>query len=336
MSTIGLDIGGANLKASDTRRSRSIPFPLWRQPSQLADALSRLLADFSPITQLAVTMTGELADCYSSRDEGVQRILDAVATAAGRIPVRAWQTGGEFVSLDEARELAPLVAAANWHALATWAGRAVPRGAGLLLDMGSTTTDIIPLLDGLPDPRGWTDQERLASEELVYVGASRTPLCALVQHLELRGARVGIAREQFATMLDVQLLLGHVTEEPDNLDTADGRPATVVHSRQRLARMLCADAGDFADGELVELAGAFESSVLKLLRASLHQVIASSPQPICSIIFSGTGEPLLQRTVSAVAELASAEQLSLRSLLGEQHSQAACAYALSVLGSERG
>ena len=55
-----------------------------------------------------------------------------------------------------------LAAASNWHALARFAGRYVPRGTGLLVDIGSTTCDIIPLVDGEPASGGRTDPEPAA------------------------------------------------------------------------------------------------------------------------------------------------------------------------------
>lgn len=94
-------------------------------------------------------------------------------------------TSGEFAEVQDAIELPQLVAAANWHALATWAGRAVPVGPALLIDAGSTTTDIIPLLNGIPCPQGFTDLQRLADPELVYTGVRRTPILLIVHHVPL-------------------------------------------------------------------------------------------------------------------------------------------------------
>src|SRR5690242_15848141 len=115
---IGLDIGGANLKLSDgERRSLSRQFPLWKVHEQLAAALGGLLREFESPPALAVTMTGELADCFATKAEGVRHIVKAVENAAAGVPVHVWTTGSEFVSPDDACDLVPLVAASNWHAL---------------------------------------------------------------------------------------------------------------------------------------------------------------------------------------------------------------------------
>src|SRR6202030_2937868 len=108
-----------------------------------------------------------------------------------------------------------------------------PRGSGLLIDVGSTTTDVIPLSGGRAVPRGVTDAARLQTSELVYTGARRTPVCALVHE--------GVAAELFATTLDVYLTLGAFAED-SSTDTADGRPATRPRAHARLARMRGGDA----------------------------------------------------------------------------------------------
>jgi uncharacterized hydantoinase/oxoprolinase family protein len=78
-----------------------------------------------------------------------------------------------------------------------------------MIDIGSTTTDIIPLDKGRVAVRGRTDTERLRTGELVYAGIRRTPLCALATELPLgQGPPIGLAAELFATSLDVFLTLG--------------------------------------------------------------------------------------------------------------------------------
>ena len=160
-SVLGLDVGGANLKAAHTAGfTRHVPFSLWKNPGGLADALRTLLAGAPPRATLAVTMTGELCDCFESKREGVAAILDAVESVAESTPVRVWTTDGVFLNPSAARNIPLKVASANWLALATFAGRFAPAGSALLIDVGTTTTDIIPLIDGRPVPEGRTDPER--------------------------------------------------------------------------------------------------------------------------------------------------------------------------------
>src|SRR5689334_10763296 len=127
MAVLGLDIGGANLKAAHgdgTAVTR--PFALWKNPHGLADALRDLLSALPAADRLAVTMTGELCDCYEDRRQGVAAILDAVEEAAPGRTVRVWRNDGQFSDVNAARADALMTASANWLALATFAGREAP------------------------------------------------------------------------------------------------------------------------------------------------------------------------------------------------------------------
>jgi probable H4MPT-linked C1 transfer pathway protein len=328
MAVLGLDVGGANLKAaSSAGDARSVPFALWKDPGGLADALRCLVGEFDAPERLAVTMTGELCDCFESKRQGVAFILDAVRAAAGGTPVLVWQTTGRFADPAESQACPLRSAAANWHALATFAGRFASQAPALLLDVGSTTTDVIPLQDGRPTPRGLTDPERLRSGELVYTGVRRTPLCAL---LGGRGAA-----EFFATTLDVYLVLGMLPEDPADRDTADGRPATCAAAHARLARMLCADLETSDAGLRLRLARHLRARQRCLLVRALRRVAARLPSPPRTVVLAGSGEFL--------AELALRDRrlpfkpggvVSLRRELGEGLSTAACAYAAAVLAAK--
>src|SRR5437867_4457715 len=94
---LGLDVGGANLEAAHTGgAARSRPFPLWKRPHDLAAALRALVAVLPPADRVAVTMTGELCDCFPTSRDGVRHILAAVAAVFPPPAVRVWRTDGRF------------------------------------------------------------------------------------------------------------------------------------------------------------------------------------------------------------------------------------------------
>ena len=276
-------------------------------------------------------MTGELCDCFRTKTEGVRHILSAVEEIAGGRNVSVYLVDGRFVSLSTAREWPQLAAASNWRALAQFAGRFAPHGRGLLIDVGSTTTDIIPLVDGRVTTRGRTDTERLASRELVYSGVGRTPICAMTQALPWRDGLCPVAAEFFSTTADAYVLLNEVVEDPFATWTADGRPLTFECARQRLARQLCADAGDFAVGDLLHLARAVRDAQLGQLASALSAVVAEA-EPPGVVILSGAGEFLAKET--AAASLLGWQTLSLTKRLGASVSHCAPAYAVAVLAEE--
>ncbi len=326
-SPIGLDIGGANLKAvHPCGQSALLPFPLWQKPDRLAAALDDLLCRLPPAEELAVTMTGELCDCFESKRQGVASILAAVESVARGRAVHVWLTDGRLVDLATVRRQPLLAAAGNWLALATWAGRLAPSGPALLLDTGSTTSDIIPLVDGRPIPVGRTDPDRLRSGELVYTGATRTPLCALL-------GSAGAA-ELFATTLDVYLVLGDWPEQPNRSDTADGRPATRACAQARLARMFCADLESSTAGERLELAQRIAGRQTRLLAEAIRRVAARLPGLPRTVIVAGSGSFLAERAWREAGETEE-RLIRLAEELGADRSVAACAYALAVLAAER-
>ena len=100
MKWLALDIGGANLKAADGEGfAVSLPFPMWENSHQLVDALRRLLSLVPRVTHVAATMTGELADCFTTKAQGVQFILNALGVAADGRHTRVYLTNGRLVSL---------------------------------------------------------------------------------------------------------------------------------------------------------------------------------------------------------------------------------------------
>lgn len=332
MSTLGLDIGGANIKAATAAEwAKSLSFPLWKTPDALLAALQSLIALHGGVDALAVTMTGELADCFTTKAEGVTRILAAVQTAAGDRPVSVWSTAGRFVTVAEANQSPFRVAAANWHALATWVGQRFPRRSSVLIDIGSTTTDIIPIRDGAPCPIGRTDLARLQSGELVYTGVRRTALAAVANTVLFRGRMVPVSSELFATTLDVFLMLGDIPRDPTDTDTANNRPATLPAAMDRIVRMLCADRTEIADIEVINLAQYWANRQRAQITASTKRVMQRQTTPCEAVIVSGSGAFLARRAAAHVEALKAAEVIALAEVFTPDIAEAACAYAVACL-----
>lgn len=326
---LGLDIGGANLKAATPdKRAATVPFPLWKQPDELPAALAELVARFPDADELAVTMTGELCDCFQTKREGVAAIVAAVQSASAGRRVRIWSTDGQFLDAETATREHLKVAAANWHALATYAGRYAPHHGGMLIDIGSTTTDLIPLNHGVPSTYGTTDPARLEMRELVYVGVLRTPVCAVYADR--------VCAELFATTRDVYTVLGRVAEQPDSCDTADGRPATFDHSLARLARMLGGDRETVSDDQLIHFATCVHARIVETLTAAARAAYYTfSPPELATVIVSGAGEFLARRVAEgAFPDRPKGAFVSLNDELGPVVSACAPAYAVAVLAAE--
>jgi probable H4MPT-linked C1 transfer pathway protein len=326
-----MDIGGANVKLADGHGyAESQPFALWQRPDDLGRILRTLIDEAPTCDHIAVTMTGELADCFQNKTEGVQRILDAVEQAAEGRSTRVYLTSGVLESMSAARQRVEEVAAANWHAVARFSGRFAPSGPAILIDVGSTTCDLIPLSDGVPCAVGANDTERLLEGELIYSGVMRTPICGIVSHILWQGLPCSVAREWFATTRDVYILTRDLPEDSADTNTADGKSATIGAAQTRLARMVCADEMSLA--EAVVSAEAVAATQADQIAEGICRIVARMGQTPNTIIVSGDGEFLAKRALAA-AQL-NANVVSLKDQLGERISRCAPAHAVAVLAKE--
>lgn len=320
---VGLDIGGANIKAADdSGRTRSQAFALWKNPQQLEEVLCGVIASFPPVERYAVTMTGELADCFLDRREGVTRIVEAACRVLGPA-VQFYAVDGRFVSADEAIADDSLVAASNWHALGTLAAEIEPQD-GLLIDIGSTTSDLIPLRGGRVATQSRTDHDRLGRGELVYVGIGRTPVCAVVDTLPYLGEHSPIMNEVFATTDDCAVVIGMSAPDETDTDTCDGRPRTVAAASNRLARMIGLDHRTVTPEDAAIMA----AFVIGRIRARLLVAAEVLSSPGATWILAGHGSSLL--TVPGDRRC-----LEIAAMFGPELSRVGPAYAVARLAGTR-
>jgi probable H4MPT-linked C1 transfer pathway protein len=266
---IGLDFGGATTKAvwreGRHRCTRSRPFEVWRDREALAEVLRDVVAAVAPgpAEAVALTMTAELSDAFRTKREGVGFVLDAAEAALRDAPLRVLTVAGELVPVAEARSRPLDVAAANWVASAL--AVAAMHADALMIDVGSTTTDVIPIVAGRVAAGGATDLDRLLAGELVYTGALRTNLAAIAPRVPVRGGWCPVASELFATAADAHLILGRLAPTAYTCGTPDGRRADVEHARERVARLVCADAEQLAAAEIDAIAAFLHA-------AQVHQI----------------------------------------------------------------
>jgi (4-(4-[2-(gamma-L-glutamylamino)ethyl]phenoxymethyl)furan-2-yl)methanamine synthase len=245
-ASFGWDLGGANLKLARIEDGRvlsvaQIPCPAIPDPSKFNQALNEALKTCPAEGRHAVTMTGELSDVFPSRAAGVAYLVGLMRKATGEDTLFYSLREG-LIGADAVRENWRDIASANWHASAALAASLV--GDGLLIDVGTTTTDLIPLKDGKAAALGANDGERMTEGELVYGGVVRTPVMAIAQTAPFMGRMQNVAAERFATMADVYRLTGELPEDADPYPAADQRGKTQDESAARLARMLGRDADD--------------------------------------------------------------------------------------------
>ena len=278
-------MGGANLKLVTGDGATVHYCPLWEGAS-LTDLL-RMFRNQHSDPAAAVVMSGELADCFRTKREGISWIVDAVRDAFP--DAQFYGTDGKFHD-----RAVPQLAAANWLAAADWL-----RGAhspAVWVDMGSTTTDVIPLsnFDGL---LGLTDLLRLQRGYLVYTGLLRTPVAMQIGSVTLKGKPTPVAAEHFAIAADAHLVLGTITPEGYTCDTPDRGEKTAEAALRRLARVVCADLDEIGEADARGVAVQFRDAQLHAIRRAI--AAAKKTGGIREVIASGIGSGLLAREIPA-------------------------------------
>ncbi len=278
---LGLDIGGANTKAAsdDGSFTTSKYLPLWRG-ADLEGTLETIKKESGTYEAIGVTITGELADCYASKKEGI----DHISAAVKKIFPGAVFYGVDGSFHDDTSDHA-LFSAANWMASARFLGRVYHDV--LFIDIGSTTTDIIPIVAGVPKA-GMTDFERLARGELIYSGTLRTNIAVLLQRVNIRGLNVRTASELFAVTGDAHLLLGHITPEDYTCDTPDGGDKDRIGAARRLARVACCDLQELSIPEAIEIAEQAHDQQVGTLKECIRE--AAGRNGLKAAVICGLGE----------------------------------------------
>jgi len=330
---LGMDIGGANIKlATASGYARSEIFPLWKYPDQLGAAIGKMLDDVPGFDAIALTMTGELADCYSSREEGICRILEQLTSVFPANLVKVYAVGGQWLSPSAAARAPWDVAASNWHALTSMSLRWTEGKAGLLIDIGSTTTDIIPFAKNKLTTTAKTDSDRLLKGQLVYTGVRRTPICAVTRTLPLRGEECPVMAELFATMDDAFVIHGDVPEDSTDTDTADGRPRTIECAKARLARMVGEDANTLCQYEIEMMVKYVINQQAEQIGLALRKNLNEQKQKPDLAILSGHADFIATRALEHAQW--NPKILKLSETLGDSIARCAPAYGVAMLAVE--
>jgi probable H4MPT-linked C1 transfer pathway protein len=298
---LGWDLGGAHLKAvlldagGAAVSAVELPCPLWEGIGSLEPVVDAVLGRLPSAPRLhAVTMTGELADCFPNRAAGVSAIARALAAQVPAERTRFFAGRRGFVPAAGVAGAESDIASANWLATAHCVASSL--AAALLVDIGSTTADLVPVAAGGVRASAHDDFERLAADELVYTGVVRTPLMALADRAPIEGRAVGVMAEHFATTADIYRITGDLSADADLHASADGGPKTVEASARRLARMVGRDAASAPFSTWKSLAEHFGERQLARLQEAATRVILQGDLPAdAPLVGAGVGSFLARR-----------------------------------------
>lgn len=307
VNVLGLDIGGANTKATFIKtqdatmqelRTAIEYFPIWKsgkeQLPKILEKLRKGVVD-SALDGVGVTITAELSDAYRTKKEGINHVLTCVTEVFGDVPTFVLDVEANLLSVKDARKEPLKVASANWAATGWMISKLIKNC--IVVDVGSTTTSIIPVINGKIAAEGRTDLEKFQNGELVYSGSLRTNVAAIVNAIPVRGRAARVSSELFAQSGDVHLILGNIGEEEYTAETCDGRGKTVREAIARLARVVCADSDMLTEQEVRDIAKFVYERQVEQISGGLSQVYERIKQSIQekTVVVTGLGRNFLAR-----------------------------------------
>ncbi|ABO35902.1 Hydantoinase/oxoprolinase [Methanococcus maripaludis C5] len=319
---LGVDIGGANTKITELHENgefkvHHLYFPMWKNNDKLAEVLKTYSKD---VFHVALVTTAELADSYETKKEGVDNILTAVESAFGK-NISVFDSDGNFISLEDARETYMKVSASNWCGTAKWVSKNIEKNC-ILVDMGSTTTDIIPIVDGRVVAEK-TDLERLMNQELLYVGTLRTPISHLGNIIMFKGVNTNVSSEYFAITADISVILEKVTPEEYTCDTPDGKGTDKRSSLIRISKVLCSDLNQISESDAENIAKTYYELWTDLILKNVAAV--AEKYGLKKVVITGLGENVLKDA------LADFEVISVAEKYGKDVSLATPSFAVAEL-----
>jgi probable H4MPT-linked C1 transfer pathway protein len=329
VNVLGLDIGGANTKAAFLKtqdgtvkelRTSMEYFPIWKkgkeQLPKVLEKLKKRLVDSTALDGVGVTVTAELSDAYWTKKEGIHHVLDCANQVSDDVPVFVLDVEANLLPVKDARREPLKVASANWAATGWMISQLIENC--IVVDVGSTTTSIIPVINGKIAAEGRTDLEKLQNGELVYSGSLRTNVATIVNDIPIQGMTARVSSELFAQSGDVHLLLHNIREEDYTAETCDGRGKTRREAMARLARVVCADIDMLTEQEIMDMAQFVYDRQVEQITGGLKQVY-DRIKPLLQekiVVITGLGRNFLARKAAEKAGFS--EVIDMRELVGAE------------------
>jgi len=332
---LGVDIGGANIKASMLNvndcfnlKSTKLYYPLWiKGIDGLPEAIEHIVSSLSSTRAdyVALTMTAELSDVFDNKRGGVESVIRKAKQVFKDFKVIT--SKGSLLDPDNAIEHYMEVAAANWWCVGWLAAQL--RENCVVVDVGSTTTTITPVIRGNVVAKGLNDVEKMSLGEIIYVGSLRTSVSSVVSMVPINGVWCRVSSEYFANMGDVNILLGLLREDEYDADTPDGRGKSLRECHNRLSRIVCGDGKMFKISQTKLMAKFIYEKAVERVFEGLLQVLSrlSSEGQCVDVGFAvGLGDFM---ALDAIKK-AGLQGLLLREIIGRDNSVALTSASLAM------
>lgn len=279
-------------------------------------------------------MTAELSDVYNTKREGVNHILSQTQKTFPNMKILVLDINAKLKTPKEAKAEPLNVAAANWAATG-WLISQSQKNC-VVIDVGSTSASIIPIINGAIAAEGKTDLEKLICGELVYTGSLRTNVAAIVNVIPMRNCLARVSSELFAQSADVHLILGNITEKDYTVETADGKEKTRKASLARLARIVCADTDTLTEQEMMQIAQFIYKKQVEQITGALIQVRACLQKKGAqnnTAVVTGLGRNFLARKAAEQAGFCNV--IDFGELVNKDVARVSTAFAVALMGASQ-
>ncbi len=231
---LGIDIGGAHTKLIGLDNKKSIifvnqlQFPIWKGTENLNNYFKKINKNIGNIP-CGITMTAELCDNFKDRLIGVKKIIKCTKKLKLKKYYFCNQKNKLLINPD-----LKSIASMNWLATAEFIKEKVSNC--IVVDFGSTSTDLILIKDKKIINKYYDDFGRLNNSELVYTGLTRTPTSSLTNKVKINNKDFHVMSEFFSNTADLYRINKLLSKNMDLYPTCDFRSKSIKNSYKRLAR----------------------------------------------------------------------------------------------------
>lgn len=290
---LGLDIGGAHIKIAVMSTSESgrtwqvdcIPVRADKFAASLDQILSMLVGEHL----VDVTIASQTACLlYDDIHQGTTTIMQTLARYSTRNPTLAVDVCGNLYPINNVAQAPERFVCSNVAVTASLVAKLCSNA--LVLDMGSTSTDLIPIVDGTFEELLPT--ARLLSSAVLYLGVIRTPLQAVVSHLPYQGELLPVVGETIAAVADALVLTEDVSIDQYTMPTWDSGTKDVAGCTRRLAKLIAMNTHNFPQQAATFMAQYVREELLHKVVAAMYKVISKNPA-MQQAFYTGIGSSIL-------------------------------------------
>ncbi len=319
---IGWDIGGAHTKytisSNNSVKSVSyiVPLQLWKSLDPLKELINDIHDKYNMSYTIinGFTMSGEMCDIFTNREEGVKKILSLFnrslsknyiyTSKYGIIPIK------KYINYE-------YIASMNWHIIAYYLKDFYKNI--IAIDTGSTTTDIMLIKNNKCINQRVDDHSGLKSTELMYTGILRTPIFSVVKYISFNRQKYYLIPEYYATMADIYRVLGVIEPKEDYSATADGRSKSQLNTFIRISRSLGFDYTSKYKKLILGLARKIMSEHLHQISYNIHGHVIKRFSDKKDLKFIGMG--IGRNIIKKICKKNSWDYADLTSLIYRSHSR---------------